>query len=298
MSQLKLSGLYVTYGRAVAVNNLSLEIPAKGYTLGLVGESGSGKTTVGLGILNVIEPPGQIVSGSIEFENEDVLKMDETRLRQYRWKQVAMVHQSAMNSLSPVKRVSDHIVQVIREHLGDPKKEAREKAIRLLEEVGIEEGRADGYPHEFSGGMRQRVAVAMALALSPKLLIADEPTSALDVVVQRQILSMLKETVTKNGQSLIFITHELAILKNLVDNVAVMRRGRIVELGPTEKVLFDPRHPYTQMLVNSVLPMNIEREDIRKLSVTIRQKRSSLPVIEKPIPLKEVERGRWAALSD
>jgi peptide/nickel transport system ATP-binding protein len=300
---LKLSQLSVGYGtprnRVVAVDDLTLEIPTVGFTLGLVGESGSGKTTVGLSILRTIEPPGGILSGRIEYENEDVLSMSDDRLREYRWKQVAMVFQSAMNSLSPVKKVSDHIVQVIREHTRSSKRDAREKALGLLEDVGIEAERADGYPHEFSGGMRQRVVVAMALALSPKLLIADEPTSALDVVVQRQILSMLKKTVTKSRLSLIFITHELAILRNLVDNIAVMRRGRIVELGPTEKILFEPMHPYTQMLVNSVLPLDLERENIRELSATIRQKRTALTGIRNVrVPLREVDRGRWVALQN
>jgi peptide/nickel transport system ATP-binding protein len=298
---LNLSGLSVGYGsasnRVVAVDDLNLKIPGRGYTLGLVGESGSGKTTVGLSILNVIEPPGGILGGRVEYGEEDVLSMSEERLRDYRWNQVAMVFQSAMNSLSPVKKVSDHIVQVITEHSKTPKKEAREKALHLLEDVGIESERADGYPHEFSGGMRQRVVVAMALALNPKLLIADEPTSALDVVVQRQILSMLKGTVSKTNLSMIFITHELAILKNLVDNIAVMRRGRIVELGPTEKILFEPMHPYTQMLVNSVLPPDLERENIREISLGIRQKRLALAGIGNvKVPLREVDGNRWVAL--
>jgi peptide/nickel transport system ATP-binding protein len=299
---LKLSGLSVKYGATgdgiVAVDDLDLEIPTIGYTLGLVGESGSGKTTVGLSILNVIEPPGQILSGRIEYSNEDVLGMDQGRLNHYRWEQVAMVFQSAMNSLSPVKKVSDHIAQVITEHTDSSKREAKDRAVRLLEDVGIEADRADDYPHEFSGGMRQRVAIAMALALSPNLLIADEPTSALDVVVQRQILSMLKRTVSKNRLSMIFITHELAILRHLVDNIAVMRHGRIVEMGPTEKVLFEPIHPYTQMLVHSVLPLGLERESVRNLSVKTRQKRSELISMgNAKVPLRETERGRWVALA-
>jgi len=298
---LRLSGLSVGYNvagvRAVAVDNMTLEVPAMGYTLGLVGESGSGKTTVGLSILNVIESPGEIFGGNVEFEGDDVLQMTEDRLRQYRWKQVAMVFQSAMNSLSPVKKVSDHIVEILRQHLKVSKREAKDRAVQLLSDVGIETERANDYPHEFSGGMRQRVVVAMALALSPKLLIADEPTSALDVVVQRQILSLLKRTVEKSGLSLVFITHELAILRNLVDNVAVMRLGQIVEIGPTDKVLFDPIHPYTQMLVDSMLPLDIEREVIKTLSNSIRQKRSTLGKIEDArIPLREIGAGRWAAL--
>ena|SRR5579875_775086 len=240
-----------------ALDSVSLEIPAGGYTLGVVGESGSGKTTLGMSILDLIEPPGRIISGKVEFNGKDVLAMRDG-IRKYRWEDISMVFQSAMNSLNPVKRVSDHIIEVIEEHSNASKSEARSRAIQLLSDVGIPPERANDFPHELSGGMKQRVVIAMALALSPKLLIADEPTSALDVVVQRQVLSMLREQVTKRGLSLMFITHELAILGGLVENIAVMYRGEIVEKGPIDEILNHPLHPYTEMLMDSLLSLDKE----------------------------------------
>ena len=181
--------------------------------------------------------------------------MSETELLSYRGEQVSMVYQSAMNALNPVKRVSSHVEEVLRVHSHTSKSEARDRAKELLENLGIKKSRANDYPHQLSGGMRQRVVIAMALALSPKLLIADEPTSALDVVFQRQILSLLKKQVSQKNLSLFFITHELAILGGLVEYVAVMFQGEVVEYGQLRKVLFEPLHPYTEMLVNSILTL-------------------------------------------
>jgi peptide/nickel transport system ATP-binding protein len=242
-----------------AVDKLSFVIPSEGYTIGFVGESGSGKTTLGLSIMNLIKSPGKISNGDIQFMGRDVLKMSDNELRHYRWQDVAMVFQSAMNILNPVKNVSDHLVEVTREHKHVSKREAQEKAISLLNEVGIKTERANAFAHELSGGMRQRVVIAMALALSPKLLIADEPTSALDVVVQQQILALLKREVIDKGLSLIFITHEITLLENLVEHVAVMYAGEIAESGPIDKVLFEPLHPYTEMLLGSLLTLDSER---------------------------------------
>ena len=180
-----------------ALDNVSLTIPPGGYTLGVVGESGSGKTTLGMSILNSIERPGVLRAKSILFEGKDVLKLKKSELRKYRWQDVSMVYQSAMNSLNPVKNITDPIAEVMIEHNGESKSEAREKAVKLLSQVGIRPERAGDYPHEMSGGMRQRVVIALALALSPKLLIADEPTSALDVVVQKQILALLKNEISR-----------------------------------------------------------------------------------------------------
>jgi len=239
-----------------AVDNVSLKIPTKGYTLGLVGESGSGKTSLGMSIVNSIEPPGRITGGSINYNREDVLKLSSERLRLYKWKEVSMVYQSAMNSLNPVKTVSDHLIEVMQQHMPISKSEAREKSLELLSQVGIRAERARDYQHQLSGGMRQRVVIAMALALSPKMLIADEPTSALDVVVQRQILSLLKKNVIERNLSLIFITHEIAILHGLVDNLAVMYKGEIVESGPLNDIMREPFHPYTEMLLDSLLTID------------------------------------------
>ncbi len=240
----------------IALDKVSFDIPDRGYTIGVVGESGSGKTTLGMSMMNLIEPPGRIVSGKIEYDGKDILRISKKELRNYRWQEVSMVYQSAMNSLNPVKRVSDHIVEVIRAHTDVSKSEAREQAIRLLSDVGIKSERMNDYPHEFSGGMRQRVVIAMALALSPRLLIADEPSSALDVVVQRQILTLLKKRVEQKKLSLLFITHEIAILSGLVDHVAVTHRGEIVETGPIDKLLSQPLHPYTEMLLGSLLTLD------------------------------------------
>ena len=245
-----------------AVDRLSFTIPAAGYTVGVVGESGSGKTTLGLSIMNLIKPPGKISEGKIQFMGKNVLGMDYDELRHYRWQDVAMVFQSAMNIMNPVKNVSDHVVEVIREHQKVSKEEARDRAMSLLNEVSIKPDRANAFAHELSGGMRQRVVIAMALALSPKLLIADEPTSALDVVVQQQILALLKREVLDKRLSLIFITHEITLLENLVDYVAVMYAGEIAEYGQIDDVLFEPLHPYTEMLLGSLLTLDSERDGI------------------------------------
>lgn len=248
---------YVASGaRKKAVDGVCLDIFGSGYKLGLVGESGSGKSTLGLALMDLIEPPGRIARGRVEYMGQDVLTMSQEDARRYRWKEVSMVFQSAMNALSPVKKASDHITEVISQREDVPKATARERALRLLAEVGIEADFADHYPHELSGGMKQRVMIAMALALSPKLLIADEPTSALDVVIQRQILSLLRREVSMKSLSMVLITHDLPILSSLVDDVAVMFAGEVVEKGPVQKVFGEPRHPYTRELVSSLLTLD------------------------------------------
>lgn len=258
-----------------ALDNVSFTIPHKGYTLGIVGESGSGKSTLGLSIMNLIEPPGEITVGSLEFEGNNILAMNKTALRKYRWQDVSMIYQSAMNSLNPVKTVIDPIIEVIKEHTKLTNKEARQNALELLSQVGIKPERAYDYPHEFSGGMRQRVVIALATALSPKLLIADEPTSALDVVVQKQILSILSKRISDSHLSLIFITHEIALLQGLVENIAVMLSGEIVEIGPTEQVLFRPLHPYTEMLLGTTIMMNSTLEAIYSLNLDEKRRAKS-----------------------
>jgi peptide/nickel transport system ATP-binding protein len=256
-----------------ALNKVSLAIPSTGITLGVVGESGSGKTTLGMSIMNLIEPPGKITEGKVEYMGTDVLEMDKARLRKFRWKEVSMIYQSAMNSLNPVKSVTDHIVEVYRQHTDISKRQARELAVKLLTEVGIKSERADSFPHELSGGMKQRAVIAMALALGPKLLIADEPTSALDVVVQKQILGLLKKEVARTGLSLIFITHEIALLTDLVDQIAVMFAGEIVERGERERVLFTPLHPYTESLLRSLLSIDSSPEVLTEYAEITRESR-------------------------
>ncbi|MDA4129551.1 MAG: ABC transporter ATP-binding protein [Thaumarchaeota archaeon] len=315
-SLLSVSRLSVAYQLtdliAPALNDVSIEIPSPGYTLGLVGESGSGKTTLGVSLMNGVESPGRIISGKIEFEGNDILKFGDSELRRYRWGDVAMIYQSAMNSLNPIKKVSEHITEVIRKHGDASKSEAYKQAIQLLDEVNIKEDRANDYPHELSGGMRQRVVIALAMALSPKVLIADEPTSALDVVTQKQILGMIKKQVRDRGLAMLMITHDISILVGLVDNIAVLHRGEIVEIGSLEEVLESPLHPYSEVLVSSTLTMDANRDILQQF----RGKRSKDSImttvgshckyasrckyvfgrcqIESPV-LREVKNGRWVA---
>jgi peptide/nickel transport system ATP-binding protein len=257
---LRISGLEVHYNTKEfvisALDGVSLEIPRSGYTLGLVGESGSGKTTLGSSILNLLEPPAKLVRGEIDYDGKNVLKMSKSELRQYRWKEVSMIYQSAMNSLNPVNNVLEPIIEVLKIHQGLSKSDAHDRAAKLLSEVGIKAEHMDSYPHQLSGGMRQRVVIALALALSPKLLIADEPTSALDAVVQKQILTLLKREVDERNLSMVFITHEISILTDLVEAVAVMFKGEIVEVGSQDKVVNKPLHPYTEMLLMSLITLD------------------------------------------
>ena len=243
----------------LALDHVNLAVRQNSHTLGVVGESGSGKTTLGMSMKNLIEPPGKIMGGRVEFRGKDVLRMNEADLKGFRWSQVAMVYQSAMNALNPVKRIYDPLQEVIREHTSASKTDARERSFKLLSEVGITQARVYDYPHQMSGGQRQRIIIALSLALSPKLLNADEPTSALDIVVQKQILSLLTREVKEKGLSLIYITHEIAILRDLVQDMAVMYAGEIVEIGQTESVLSRPLHPYTEMLLATLLTMDTSR---------------------------------------
>lgn len=312
---LQISGLTVEYNtqgrRLLAVDNATLHVHSTGSTIGVVGESGSGKTTLGMSIMNLIEPPGRIISGRVDYAGTNVLEMSDDQLRRFRWREISMVYQSAMNSLNPVKNVSDHIVEVFLQHKFLSKSEASDAALKLLSQVGIREDRARDYPHEFSGGMRQRVVIAMALALSPKLLIADEPTSALDVVVQRQILSLIRDQVARRGLSLLFITHEIALLRGLVNEVAVMYRGGIVERGPVAKVLFEPLHPYTEMLVGALLTLDTGRDAVTHKVKVVGEPTGPPPEVgcryanrcpyvflrchsERP-ELREVQDGRWVS---
>jgi peptide/nickel transport system ATP-binding protein len=309
---LKISNVTVDYGPKRALDNVSLDIPLGGYTLGIVGESGSGKTTMGNTMMRLIKSPGKIVSGKVEFNGSDVLAMSSKELRNYRWKQISMVFQSAMNALNPVKTVSDHISEVLREHSDVKMSEARSVAEDLLVKVGIPANRIRSFPHEFSGGMRQRTVIAMALALSPRLLIADEPTSALDIVVQDQILALIQEQVSRQNLSLIFITHEISLLAGLVDNVAVMYEGELIELGQLNSVLSDPLHPYSEMLLESLLSLDSTRDALFKIGNTVESAdfSSSLRIgckyaarcnyrferclSERPL-LREIEKGRWVS---
>jgi len=314
-SLLNVSDLTVQYnlpGATVrALDHVSLDIPAQGYTLGVVGESGSGKTTLGLSMLGLIERPGKITSGSVRFEGKNILEMSTEEIRSYRGPKVSMIYQSAMNSLSPTKTILGHVEEVIREHSRVSKVEAREKAIKSLASVGIKPERVTGYPHEFSGGMRQRVVIAMALALSPKMLIADEPTSALDVVVQRQILDLIRKEIELRNLSLVFVTHEIPLTRKLVDHIAVMYAGEVVETGPLDRMLKEPLHPYSEMLIGSLLTLRSKREALTRMPKESSESKTKIAANackfanrckyafercrqERPL-LKVVEQGRMAA---
>ena len=244
--------------RAVQGVSFTLE---RGEVLGLVGESGSGKSVTGFSIMGLVDPPGRIAGGSVRFDGQELVGQTEDQLRRLRGKRIAMIFQDPMMTLNPVLSVETQMVETVLAHERVSKAEARRRAIEALGRVGIAspESRLAQYPHQFSGGMRQRVAIAIALLHKPDLIIADEPTTALDVTVQGQILYEMQRLVREVGSALIWITHDLAVIAGLADRVAVMYAGRIVEDGPVAAVLDHPRHPYTRGLLDSVPANNVAR---------------------------------------
>lgn len=248
-------------GIVQAVNGLDLEIE-RGKTLGLVGETGAGKTTTGLSILRLIpDPPGKIISGTIKLGGEDIFAKSEKEMEKVRGNQVSMIFQDPMTSLDPVMTVEDQIAEVIELHENVNHAKAVEKAKEMLELVGIPGERGTEYPHQFSGGMKQRVVIAMALACDPRLLIADEPTTALDVTIQAQVLELIREAKEKSGSSMLLITHDLGVVAETCDKVAIMYAGEIVEYGSLEDIFDRMAHPYTKGLFDS-LP-SLDRVDHR-----------------------------------
>ena len=254
---------YVTEEADVhAVNGIDLSIQ-KRHTLGLVGETGAGKTTTALSILNLVpNPPGVIEEGSIELEGVDVLKLSQEELEKVRGNDVAMIFQDPMTALNPVMTVGDQIAESIELHEDVTKDEAFEKAKEMLRLVGIPDTRAGDYPHQFSGGMKQRVVIAIALACSPKLLIADEPTTALDVTIQAQVLALMKDLIVNEDMAMLLITHDLGVVAEVCEDVAVMYAGRIIEVGTADDIFNHTMHPYTEGLFDSLPNLKERGEEL------------------------------------
>jgi peptide/nickel transport system ATP-binding protein len=255
---LELRELVVEYGvgpkRARAVDGVDLSI-RDGEVVGLAGESGCGKTTIANAVMQILRPPARIAGGSILFGGEELLDKSAAELRRFRWRNVSMVLQSAMNALNPVMRVGDQFVDAMQAHERIDRRRALARAGELLELVGIDPRRIRAYPHELSGGMRQRVIIAMALSLKPELIVMDEPTTALDVVVQREILQQIEALKQDFGFAVLFITHDLSLLLEFADRIAIMYAGEIVETAPAGRLGTNPQHPYTQGLLQSFPPL-------------------------------------------
>ena len=269
MRLLEIKGLkieYVTNDYTVkAVNDVYLSIE-KGRTLGLVGETGAGKTTTALSILGLVsDPPGRIVSGEIFFNGRNLLKEKPAGMRKIRGKEISMIFQDPMTALNPIMRIEDQVMEVVVQHEKCTRAEALKKSLSILEMVGIHAERSLDYPNQFSGGMKQRVVIAMALACNPQLLIADEPTTALDVTIQAQILKMMGEMKHKLGTSMLLITHDLGIIAKSCDDVAVMYAGEIVESGTVEHIFRNPGHPYTLGLFASLPSLDNKVKRLRSI---------------------------------
>ena len=262
---LEVRGLEVEYGRVRAVDGVDLDI-ASGEIVGLAGESGCGKSTVANAVMQILRPPARVVGGRIRFQGEDLTGKSTEELRRFRWRNVSMVFQSAMNALNPVMRVGDQFVDMMQAHERISKHRAIVRAGELLELVGMDKQRVRSYPHELSGGMRQRVIIAMALALSPELIILDEPTTALDVVVQREILQEVEALKRDFGFAVLFITHDLSLLLEFADRIAIMYAGEIVETAPAATLAESPLHPYTQGLLQSFPPLTGPRVQLNGIA--------------------------------
>ena len=249
-----------------AVADVSFELK-RGEVLGLVGESGSGKSVTGFSIMGLVDAPGKIAAGSIVFDGQELVGADDETLRRLRGRRIAMIFQDPMMTLNPVLTVETQMIETVLAHESVSRAVARERCVEVLGKVGIASPseRLGQYPHQFSGGMRQRVAIAIAMLHKPDLIIADEPTTALDVTVQGQILYEMQQLVSQSGTALIWITHDLAVVAGLADKIAVMYAGRIVEQGPAEDVLNDPTHPYTRGLLDSVPATTTPGQRLRQI---------------------------------
>ena len=299
-------------GVVKAVDDVSFYV-MPGETLGVVGESGCGKSMTGLSIMRLIpSPPGKIVAGEILFNGDDILRMSDEQVRSIRGNDIAMIFQDPMTSLNPVLTINRQISEALQLHMGMNKGQARERTIQLLKMVGIPnaEERIDQYPHQFSGGMRQRVMIAMALSCNPKLLIADEPTTALDVTIQAQILDLMRTLQQERDTGVILVTHSMGVVAGMADRIQVMYAGHIVETASTEEIFANPRHPYTVGLLKSIPRLDATRkeklEPIRGLPPDLIDLPDMCPFVprcnyarekceQKNPPLLEVKEGHWAA---
>jgi peptide/nickel transport system ATP-binding protein len=265
MSLLEIKDLTIHFqtedGDVCAVNGIDLQVEP-GKTLGLVGETGAGKTTTALGILRLVPEPGKVLGGSISYKGKDIMEMSEKEVQDIRGNEISMIFQDPMTALNPVMTVGDQVAEVILRHQNCSKVEAQQRMIDILGKVGIGPDRAGDYPHQFSGGMKQRVVIAIALACNPKLLLADEPTTALDVTIQAQVMEMINELKKEFNTSMILITHDLGIVAESCDTVAIMYAGQIVEFGNLEDIFDHTAHPYTQGLFNSIPSLD---KDTRRL---------------------------------
>ena len=249
-------------GLVKAVDNVSFSINEE-ETMGLVGESGCGKSTLGSTLLKIL-PNNAIIKGKIFLDGEEIVSKPEKEMQKIRGVKVSMIFQDPMTSLNPIMRIEDHFIETILTHKPDvTRDEAREMAIEALESVGIDKSRIKDYPFQFSGGMRQRVMIALAIVLNPVMLIADEPTTSLDVIVQAQILELLKDLKNKYKMSMLLITHDLGVVAEMADRIGVMYAGHLVELGKSEKIYYEPKHPYTKALLESIPNTNIEDKELR-----------------------------------
>ncbi len=270
MSLLQVRNLVVEFpgrrGTLRALDDVSFDI-APGEILGVVGESGAGKSLTGAAIIGLLEPPGRVASGQILLEGQRIDNLDHEQMRHIRGRKIGAIFQDPLTSLNPLYTIGRQLVETIQTHLPVTAREARERAIALLNDTGIPAAaqRMEHFPHQFSGGMRQRVVIALALAAEPKLIVADEPTTALDVSIQAQIITLLKSICRKRGAAVMLITHDMGVIAETCDRVAVMYAGRVVELGPVHEVINQPAHPYTEGLMAAIPDMEIERERLYQI---------------------------------
>src|SRR3954470_8181845 len=254
------------HGRLVALNDISFDI-APGEILGVVGESGAGKSLTGASIIGLLDPPGRIAGGEIRFDGARIDNLPYEEMRKVRGRHIGAIFQDPLTSLDPLYTIGQQLVETIQTHLPVGAAEARLRAVRLLQETRIPaaEARLDQYPHQFSGGMRQRVVIALALSGEPRLLIADEPTTALDVSIQAQIISLLKRLCREHGAAVMLVTHDMGVIAESCDRVTVMYAGRVVEIGPVQQVIHAPAHPYTAGLMGSIPAMDLDRERLLQI---------------------------------